>query len=305
MMKLLPEMVVFAKVVELNGFAAAARQLDMTPSAVSRCVGRLEAHLGVRLLNRTTRSLSLTELGADVHADCARIASAARDVQAQAGRYALTPMGTLRLSGPTVYGDIWLARQLPAFLIQWPDVKVELQLTDRLVDLVEEGIDLAFRVALPGAVAPGLVARPLFKMAYVIVATPAYLREHGTPAAPSDLTGHRCVYLGYSTFRNQLGMRRENEHVTVPIGGPLTVSSSIAILSAVEEGLGIGIVADFVAAPALASGAMVRLFPQWELVDAYAARVVYAVYAPTSHLPKKVRVLIDYLVQAGQSHLAA
>ncbi|WP_373997118.1 LysR family transcriptional regulator [Duganella vulcania] len=295
-MKLLPEMVVFAKVVDHSGFAAAGRQLGMTASAVSRCVGRLETHLGVRLLNRTTRSLSLTEPGADVYADCARIVNAARDIEAQAGRYASHPTGTLRITAPMVYGDIWLARQLPSFLIQWPDVKIEIELSDRLVDLVEEGMDLAIRVAVPGTLAPGMVARPLCAMAYVIVATPAYLRQHGTPDRPEQLAAHRCIHLGFGALRSQLGMRRGGEELVVEIDGPLKVNSSMARLAVVEGGVGIGIVPDFIAAPGVASGALVRLFADWTLTGAYAERMVYAVYPPTRHLPKKVRALIDHLV---------
>jgi DNA-binding transcriptional LysR family regulator len=296
-MKLLPEMVVFAKVVDLSGFAAAGRQLGMTASAVSRCVGRLEEHLGVRLLNRTTRSLSLTDTGADVYADCVRVAQAARDVEAQAGRHASHPTGTLRVSAPLVYGDIWLARQLPDFLLRWPEVKVEIELTDRLADLAEEGIDLAIRVAIPGTVAPGLVARPICDVAYVIVATPAYLAENGTPDEPAQLARHRCIQLGYGALRNQLSMARGESELTVEIDGPLKVNSSMARLAVVEGGVGIGILPNFVAMPGLASGTLVRLFPDWRLTGTYTDRTVHAVYPPTRHLPKKVRALIDHLLE--------
>lgn len=297
-MRLLAEMVVFAKVVDHSGFAAAGRQLGMTPSAVSRCVGRLEEHLGQRLLNRTTRSLSLTETGAEVYADCARIASAARDVAAHAGRYASHPTGTLRITAPTVYGDIWLARQLPAFLVRWPEVKVEIGLTDRLVDLAEDGIDLGIRVAIRGTLAPGLVARPLCNVAYVIVATPAYLEQHGRPDEPAQLARHRCIHLGSGALRNQLSMVRGGEEIMVEIDGPLKVNSSVARLAVVEGGVGIGIIPDFIAMPAVASGTLVRLFDDWRLTGAYADRTVHAVYPPTRHLPKKVRALIDHLVES-------
>jgi DNA-binding transcriptional LysR family regulator len=296
-MKLLPEMAVFAKVVDHSGFAAAGRHLGMTASAVSRSVGRLEEHLGQRLLNRTTRSLSLTEMGSEVYADCARIASAARDVEAQAGRYATHPTGTLRISAPTVYGDIWLARQLPAFLSRWPEVAVEIELTDRVVDLAEEGVDLGIRVVIPATLAPGVVARPICQVAYVIVASPAYLTAHGTPAEPGQLSQHRCIQLGHGAQRNELGMARASEALTVAIDGPVKVNSSMARLSLVEGGAGIGILPDFIAAPAIASGALVRLFSDWRLTGAYADRTVHAVYPPTRHLPQKVRALIDHLVE--------
>lgn len=289
-------MVVFAAVVEQRGFAAAARQLDMTASAVSRSVGRLEAHLGLRLLNRTTRSLSLTEAGTDVYAQCARIAQAARDVEAQAGRDTTKPTGVLRVSAPTVFGEVWLAPRLPGFIARWPEVRVDLMLIDRVVDLAEEGFDLALRLTLPEALSPALVARPLFDMAYVMVATPSYLASAGVPASPAQLADHRCLYLGYGGFRDRLEMTRENERATVQIGGPLTVNSSLAILTAVEAGVGIGIVPDFVAAAGLSAGRLEQVLPAWSLAGAYATRTAHAVYSPTRYLPQKVRVLIDHLL---------
>lgn len=289
-------MVVFAAVVEQRGFAAAARQLDMTASAVSRSVGRLEAHLGLRLLNRTTRSLSLTETGTEVYAQCARLAQAARDVEAQAGRDTSKPTGVVRVSAPTVFGEIWLAPRLPAFIAQWPEVHVDLTLIDRVVDLAEEGFDLAIRLTLPEALSPSLVARPLFGMSYVMVATPSYLASAGLPVSPAQLTDHRCLYLGYGGFRDRLEMTCEGEQAAVQIGGPLTVNSSLAILTAVESSVGIGIVPDFVAAEGLSAGRLQRVLPAWSLAGAYAARTAHAVYSPTRYLPQKVRVLIDHLL---------
>jgi DNA-binding transcriptional LysR family regulator len=296
LVKYLPEMVVFAAVVEQRGFAAAARQLDMTASAVSRSVARLEAHLGLKLLNRTTRSLSLTEAGTEIYGQCARIAQAARDVEAQAGRDARKPTGVVRVSAPTVFGEIWLAPRLPGFIARWPEVQVDLTLIDRVVDLAEEGFDLAIRLTLPEALSPGLVARPLFGMSYVMVATPSYLASAGVPSSPGQLCDHRCLYLGYGGFRDRLEMSREGEQASVQVGGPLTINSSLAILTAVEADVGIGIVPDFVAADGLDAGRLERVLPAWSLGGAYAARTAHAVYCPTRYLPQKVRVLIDHLV---------
>ena len=203
-MELLDEMVVFARVVDSGGFTAAARALGLTNSAVSRSVARLESQLGARLLNRTTRSISLTELGAEVYPGCVRLAQTAREVQALAGRYALVPQGRVRVSAPTVFGEVWLAPRLAGFLARWPQVQVDLTLIDRLVDLVDEGQDLALRITRPGAVAQGLVARVLGDMRYVMVATPAYLRRHGTPAEPSQLAGHACIGLDFQPLEDRL-----------------------------------------------------------------------------------------------------
>jgi DNA-binding transcriptional LysR family regulator len=287
-MELLTEMVVFAKVVDLKGFAPAARQLGLTTSAVSRAVARLEGHLGVKLLNRTTRSVSLTELGAEVYPGCARIAQTAREVSALAGHYALAPRGRVRISAPTVFGEVWLARQLPAFLARWPEVEVDLTLIDRMVDLADEGYDLVIRIAAPGTLSPGLVARSLFPMAYRLVASPAYL------------AAHRCIYLGYGPFQDRLDFEREAQApVSVRVHGPLTINNSKGILSAVEAGVGIGIVPDFTAAESFGDGRLQSLLTDWRLVGAYGERMVHAVYSPSRFLPQKVRVLIDHLAQAG------
>jgi DNA-binding transcriptional LysR family regulator len=307
-MELLDEMVVFARVVDSGGFTAAARVLGLTNSAVSRSVARLESQLGARLLNRTTRSVSLTELGAEVYPGCARLAQTAREVQALAGRYALTPHGRVRISAPTVFGEVWLAPLLPAFLARWPRVQVDLTLIDRMVDLVDEGHDLALRITRPGAVAPGLVARVLMDMRYVMVATPEYLRRHGAPSDPSALEGHACIGLDFPPLEDRLVFTPADAHaaaagelapVEVQVRCPLRVNNSSAILATVEGGLGIGIVPDFAAAAGLRARRLKAVLPRWPLAGAYAPRVVHAVYTPTRHLPAKVRVLIDHLVAAA------
>lgn len=317
-MELLDEMVVFARVVDSGGFTAAARALGLTNSAVSRSVGRLESQLGARLLNRTTRSISLTELGAEVYPGCVRLAQTAREVQALAGRYALAPQGRVRVSAPTVFGEVWLAPRLPGFLARWPQVQVDLTLVDRLVDLVDEGQDLALRITRPGAVAQGLVARALGDLHYVMVATPAYLRRHGTPSEPAQLAGHACIGLDFQPMDDRLefgqalpagqgarvrqaarttrpGPAEPEPPLAVPVRCPLRVNNSNAILATVEAGLGIGIVPDFAAAAGLAAKRLKRVLARWPLAGAYAPRVIHAVYPPTRHLPPKVRVFIDHL----------
>lgn len=300
-MELLDEMVVFARVVDSGGFTAAARALGLTNSAVSRSVARLEAQLGARLLNRTTRSVSLTELGAEVYPGCARVAQTAREVQALAGRYALAPQGRVRVSAPTVFGETWLAPLLPAFLARWPQVQVDLMLIDRLVDLADEGYDLALRITRPGAVAPGLVARPLGEVRYLMVAAPAYLRRHGMPAEPSQLADHTFIWLGYPPFEDRLEFQRDGSGGPIQVRGPLRVNNSRAILVAVEAGLGIGIVPDFAAAAGLRARRLKAVLPRWPLAGAYEPRVLHAVYTPTRHLPPKVRVLIDHLAAAAKA----
>ncbi|WP_218243953.1 LysR family transcriptional regulator [Comamonas fluminis] len=299
---LVPEMLVFAKVVELRGFAAAARQLGLTTSAVSRSVGRLEAHWGARLLHRTTRSVSLTELGAEVYAGCAQMARLAREVHATAGHYGDTPRGTVRISAPVVFGDIWLAPQLPALRQRWPAVEISMQLSDRMVDLTEEGLDLAIRITTPAQLPPGLVARALRPVRYIAVASPAWLQQLPSPLThPRDLADLPCITLGYGDFQNQLRWEPVAAHNPAPVElavhTPITVASSTGIVTLALQHQGVGIAADFAAEQALADGRLVQLLPGWQLCGGYAERTAYALYPPTRHLPLKVRALIDHLVQ--------
>jgi DNA-binding transcriptional LysR family regulator len=294
-MKMLNEMAVFSQVVESGGFSAAARVLGLNTSAVSRHVSRLESHLGGRLLQRTTRSLSLTELGREVYSACTRMVSTAREIQALAGSYSARPNGLIRLTAPVVFGQVWLAPKLPEFLELYPEVDVRLTLVDRTVDLIEEGVDLAIRIARE--LAPGLAARALCAMRYVLVASPAYLARHGIPAAPQDLAGHRCSHLGYGPFGEAWTLERGETRVQVTVRARLTINNSAAILAMVEEGGGIGLVPDFSAGAALDAGRVQRVLPEWELCEPYTG-TVHAVYIPGPHLALKVRALIDYLAGA-------
>ena len=293
-MEMLREMAILVQVVEAGSFSAAARQLGMTTSAVSRQVARLEAHIGGRLLHRTTRSLALTELGQQVHAGSTRMLAAAREVHAMAGSYSERPNGVIRVSAPIVFGQLWLAPRLPGFLARYPETEVRLTLTDRTVDLIEEGEDLAIRIALE--LAPGLAARLLFPMRYVLVATPAYLAECGTPATPAALAGHRCIGLRHAELGKAWSMKRGAETMSVALSARCSINNSAAVLAAVEAGGGIGMVTDFAAHAALAAGRVLQVLPEWEAGEQH-LRSIHAVYLPGRHLALKIRAFIDYLAE--------
>lgn len=294
--KLLNEMAVFAQVVENGGFTAAARQLGITTPAVSRHVGRLEKEIGGRLLQRTTRSIALTELGQQVYAGCARVLENAREVRALAGQYNAKPMGVVRVSAPVVLGQVWLAPQLASFLERNPEVNVQVTLVDRQVDLVEEEVDLAIRIALE--VAPGLACRQLGKMRYVLVAAPGYLSENGSPSEPGALAEHQCVLLGYGPFGNELTMGRTGAEVKVKVQPRAALNNSAAILAVVEAGGGIGLVPYFTANASLIAGRVVQVLPEWEFGPPYSGNI-HAVYTPGRYLALKTRALIDHLAVAG------
>lgn len=288
-------MAVFARVVECGSFSAAARELGMTPSAVSRHVTRLEAAIGGSLLQRTTRAFTLTELGQAVHAACARMVAAAQEVSTLASGHGGAPHGLLRVSAPVVFGQAWLAPRLPALLDSFPALDLQLTLADRLVDLVEEGVDVAIRIARE--LAPGLAARPIRAVRYRLVAAPGWLVRHGTPPEPEALAGHRCLYLGYGAFGERWSLRRKLDGQTVALRIPpkVTLNNSAAIVAMAQAGGGIGLVPDFSAAAALASGGLVPVLDDWEILEPYVG-TAFAVYTPTRHLAPKVRAFIDYLV---------
>jgi DNA-binding transcriptional LysR family regulator len=292
-MKMLNEMMVFAQVVEGGGFSAAARQLGVEASSVSRSVARLEKHLGARLLHRTTRAIALTEVGEQVHAACASIALTARGIQSLASQFQAAPRGTLRLSAPVAFGQLWLAPRLAGFMDACTEVDLRVTLVDRPVDLLEDGVDLAIRIAddLP----PGLAARRLFAVRYVLVASPDYLERHGTPQAPADLAAHRCMYLGYGAFGATWSLHRGSEAATVTVASRITLNNSIAIAAAAETGAGIGLVPDFSARSGLEAGRLAEVLSDWRLGAPY-QRDVSALYQPGPHVPHKIRAFIDYLV---------
>ena len=293
-MKHLVEMVVFARVVEARGFSAAARILGMTTSGVSRSVTRLEAHVGGRLLNRSTRALSVTELGQTVYAGCARIAETAREVEAFAGHYASTPGGRLKVSAPVSYGQLCIAPRLPAFVAQFPEIDVQLDLTERFVDVVGESYDVAICIA--ASLPPGVVARRLARTSTLLVAAPSYLARAGTPSEPADLSFHSIVAAEPGGTTKEVRLLRGLTESRAILAARVTINDGSAIVAAARAEMGIALVPDYAARQALCDGALVRVLPEWTLADPGGDVAIQAIYAPTRHLPRKVRAFIDFCV---------
>jgi len=291
-MDALKEMAVFAHVVEHGGFTAAARALGLEPSSVSRSVARLERALGARLLVRSSRAIALTEIGAEVHAECARIVAASRQVQALAAQHSVLPAGTLRLSAPVSLGQLWLAPLTADFMRQYPDVDLSITLDDAEADLAEAQIDIALRICT--APPQEAAARRLFAVPYVLVAAPAYLAQHGAPVHPDALPAHRCLHLGYGAFTPAWPLRRGEEQADVAVSPRFALGNSLALSLAAEQGSGIALVPAFAAGAALAAGRLVRVLPDWELAGTY-RRAAWLVFAAGPHLAPKIRVFVDYL----------
>lgn len=301
------DMQVFARVVAHRSFAGAARHMRLSTSAVSRSVSRLERQLGVKLLQRTTRSLSLTEVGAEVHAACLRMLQGAEEALALAAAHRQQPHGVLRISAPAVFADWWLAPLLPAFCAQWPGVQVQVAISDTMVDLVAEGLDLAIRITSADALPPAAVARPLRPVRYLLVARPSYLAAHPPINEPDDLQQHACLSLGYGPFQNVVELAPAQDasapSIKLRLNTPITIASSHGLLNALLQTAapaGIALMADFVAQDCIDNGALVQVLPDWRLAGSYAPRTAYAVHALGPHVPPKLRAMLDHL----QAHAA-
>ena len=290
----LPDMVVFARVVDAGSFSAAARQLGLTPSAVSRQVARLEAVLQVRLLERTTRKLRLTEAGTAAYARCQAMWSAAREVLALSDTHTTQARGLVRISAPKALGRQLLHPLMPSFLKAFPEVDVQLLLTDRTVDLFEDAIDLAIRIT--DAPPPGLAGRPLFPVRHFVCASPAYLAQQGTPLHPRELAGHSCLYLGEDERDRHWRFRRDGTETSVRVAGRYVCNHSEVRLEGALNDLGLASLPEFTARRHLASGELVAVLSEWDHLTYYAG-MAWLLYPPNRFLATKVRVWIDHVVE--------
>jgi DNA-binding transcriptional LysR family regulator len=288
----LPDMAAFARVVEAGSFSEAARQLGVTPSAVSRQVARLEGVLHVRLLERTTRKLRLTEAGTAAYTRCQTLVAAAREVLALSDTNTATPRGLVRISMPKAFGRQVVHPLMPAFLQQYPEVDVQLVITDRTVDLYEDAIDLAIRIT--DAPPPGLAGRPLMRIPHLACATPQYLAAQGMPSHPRELARHSCLYLGDVERDRHWRFRRAGDEVSVKVSGRYVANHSEVRLEGALNHLGIASLPEFTARASLARGDLVTVLSDWEHMTDYAG-MAWLLYPPNRFLPPKLRVWIDYL----------
>lgn len=291
----LPDMVVFARVVDAGSFSGAARQLGLTPSAVSRQVARLEGVLRVRLLERTTRKLRLTEAGSAAFTRCQALVAAAREVMALSDSQSATPRGLVRVSMPKAFGRQVVHPLMPAFLARYPEVDVQLIITDRTVDLFEESVDLAIRIT--DAPPPGLAGRPLTTIRHLVCASSQYLAAHGTPAHPRDLAQHSCLYLGEDERDRHWRFQRGAEEATVRVSGRYVANHSEVRLDGARQHLGIASLPEFTAREALAKADLVTVLDDWEHKTDYAG-TAWLLYPPNRFLAAKLRAWIDFLVAA-------
>lgn len=282
----------FVAVVKGGSFAAAARRLGVSSGQASKLVAGLEAELGVHLLARSTRALSLTEVGRAYHGGIMGLLAEFDELHAAVRNVSGKPSGRVRLTAPQSFGRLRLLPLLLDFARRFPEIRLEVDFSDHLRNLVAEGYDVALRVGHPAD--SSLMARKMCEVGIALVAAPSYLDRRGVPGRPQDLEAHACVVdtnfrdLGTWHFR----VPGTREPFAVPVTGTMLLSNGEACVAAAEAGFGIARVPDFVAHEGLVANRLRRLLPDWEDQPFD----VQAIYPPARHLAARVRVLIDFLV---------
>jgi len=285
------ELVAFHSVVKHSSFAKAAEELSLSPSGVSRIVTRLEERLGVRLVQRTTRSLSLTEAGAAFYARASQILADLQDAEAEVQKATAAPRGNLRVTASVTFGRHYISPLLEQLLAQFPELSIDLTLTNRFVDIIDEGIDLAIRI---GALTDSrLIARRLCSNRRVLVAAPSYLTRRGVPTTPDELGGHDCIiYTGFARPR-EWRLIGPAGPVSVDVSGRVATNNFEVLGDTVRGGLGITVGPTMSVHHWLIAGELVRVLPEYQ----FEPSAIFAVYPSARQLSTKVRAVVDFLVE--------
>ncbi|GAA4021213.1 LysR family transcriptional regulator [Actimicrobium antarcticum] len=286
----LQSMRVFAKVVEQGSFAGAGLALEMSNAVVTRHVADLEKHLGARLLNRTTRRLSLTETG-QVYLDRVhQILQDIDDADAMASTHASRTAGALRIYSHLGFGQFQLAQLLPVYARQFPDVTLDVTLSDRTVDLVEEGFDIGMFIGLQKFDA-SMIARKIGSSEIILCASPDYIRQHGAPETPEQISQHACLNFAYEQLRHHWTIVNDDRSINIPITSKLVSNNGDLLRQCALAGMGIVIRSSFTLGNDLASGRLVRLLPHHHL----GKLSVMMVYPSRRQLAAKVRSFVDFI----------
>jgi DNA-binding transcriptional LysR family regulator len=283
------ELTVFTRVVANGSFAAAARQLNMSPAAVSLHVQALEERLGARLINRTTRRLSLTEVGKVFHDRTVALLAELEEAERLAGELHTTPRGLLRVNVTPSFGDVHLAAAAVDFMELYPEISVELIATSRFIDLVEEGFDLAVRTEpVPES---SLITRRIAPVQLVLCGAPTYFAKRGMPQVPADLSAHNCLTLSEFACREPWRLTGENGgEIEVAVAGTLRANTTVALRAAALNGHGLALLPTFLVGHDLKAGRLISVLRAFTPADA-AVRAIY----PHRRNSTKVRAFIDFL----------
>jgi DNA-binding transcriptional LysR family regulator len=280
----------FVRVVARGRFTAAAEDLRLSRAMVSKHIQNLEEHLGARLLNRTTRKVSLTEVGRVYHERCAQILADITETESAVGALQAKPRGRLRVNAPVSFGTLHLAALVVDYMAAYPEVTVELTLNDRIVDLIEEGYDLAVRIARLAD--SSLIARRLAAGRAVVCASPVYLEQHGRPQHPNDLVNHNCLGYSYGLAGGEWRFDGPEGPASVRVQGNLEANNGDALRAAALRGAGVALLPSFIVGADLAAERLVPLLPGYRVPEF----AIHVVYPPGRHLSAKVRSFVDFLV---------
>lgn len=284
-------MVTFAQVVESGSFTAAAQELGMSTPVVSKRIGALEAELGTRLLHRTTRKLSVTEAGTAFYQHCARIVEEAKMAETVVTNLNESPRGILRITAPISFGSNQIAPAIAEFLDRYPEISVEMILNDRVVDLAEEGFDLAIRQT--NTPQPNLVAKRLTTIHKPVCASPDYWQKHGKPKAPEDLMHHNCILYASVPMNNEWDFANEKGKTNIRVSGRFTVNNAQAMVEAASGGLGVIRLTSIIVSREIESGQLIPVLDDYTSLDTD----IYFMYLPNRYLSKKTRVFIDFFTE--------
>ncbi len=290
-MNKLQAMQAFVAVVDSQGFNAASETLPFSRAAVSKYVADLERELGGRLLNRTTRRISLTEAGRAYFERCRDILGAVEEADCIVSGMSATPIGTLRVNAPMSFGIHQMGPLVAAFRQRYPEIRVDMVLADRMVDMVEEGFDVTLRIARPGD--SSLVARRVAPCRFTVVAAPSYLEAAGRPDRPDDLRHHDCLLYTYAPEKETWRFDSNEGEVSINVGGSLTANNGDMLCAAAIAGAGIALLPTFITCDAVRAGQLVTLMEGFKISPVN----IYAVYPSARHLSTKVRLWIDLLIE--------
>lgn len=280
---------VFVCIVEQGSMAGAANALDMSRSMVSRYLNQMEDWADTRLLHRSTRRLSLTPAGEQVLAHCHALLQMAGEIPVSGALDSKAPSGQLRLTCSQIFAQEVLAEPIQRYLQQYPQVSVDMHISNDAVNMVEQRIDLAIRVT--NDLDPNLIARPLGQCRSMLVASPEYLQQTGTPLTPQALAEHNC--LTYAYFSSMWQFQQGDETVSIPVKGNFSANEAVVLLNGARSGMGISLQPLYVAAPRIQRGELVQLLPDWEPTTLG----IYGVYRDRRHQSAALRAMLDWLVE--------
>jgi DNA-binding transcriptional LysR family regulator len=287
------QMRAFTQVVASGGFAAAARTMGLSRSAVNKLVIALENQLGVQLLHRSTRVVTPTETGLAFYDRCLEILANVEEAEQAIAQLHTEPRGILRVNAPMSFGTLHLAPALADFLVQYPDLQVQLTLNDRFVDPLEEGFDITIRIAEPQPIG-SLIVQPLTPAPRVLCAAPAYLKKRGLPTHPDQLREHSCLHYGQIAAESRWTLLGKDTEYTIPVQGVLCSNNGEALRDAAIRGLGIALLPTFIVGAAIANGQLVTVLPEYHPPELS----VDVMYPVNRHLSTKIRLFVDFLRQA-------